>query len=92
MLRRHLTLLWFLDFATVHSYFNIQMSSYSMLEIKSLVSLKNESFLFGWGYTASGVVGEVKFSKNLGAVDHKGGESDCLTDLEFFFEVGRGAR
>ena len=41
-----LTLFWFLDFATVYSYFNIQMCSYLMLEIKSFVSLKNEPFLF----------------------------------------------
>ena len=46
ILRRRLTLLWFLDFATVYSYFNIQLRSYLMLEIKSFVSLKNESFLF----------------------------------------------
>ena len=46
ILRRPLTLLWLLDFATVYSYFNIQLCSYLMLEIKSFVSLKNESFLF----------------------------------------------
>ena len=46
ILRRRLTLLWFLDFATVYSYFNIQLCSYLMLEIKFFVSLKNESYLF----------------------------------------------
>ena len=33
-------------FSTVHWYFNIQMCSYLMLEIKSFFSFKNKSFLF----------------------------------------------
>ena len=40
------TLLWFLDFATMYSYFNVQMCSISLLEIKSFVSLKIEFLLF----------------------------------------------
>ena len=32
-------------FATVYSYFNIQMCSDLMLEIKSFISLRNESFV-----------------------------------------------
>ena len=46
ILRKCLTFLGCLDFATVYSYFNIQMCSYFKLEIKSFVSLKNVSFLF----------------------------------------------
>ena len=53
------------------------MCSYLKLEIKSFVSLKNESFLFWmrvhfkavWG----GGGGEVKSSKILGGGAHKGG-------------------
>ena len=49
----------FLDFATVYSYFNVQMCS--LLEIKSFVSLKNESLLFGQGYISEGESSSPKF-------------------------------
>ena len=55
------------------------MCSYLMLEIKSFVSLKNESFLF---WTKVYFKGGVKFSKILKEVAHKGVGSP--SDLEFF--------
>ena len=55
------------------------MCSYLMLEIKSFVSLKNESFLF---WTRVHFMGEVKFSKILRGVLTKGAWG--LTDLELF--------
>ena len=69
ILRMHLSLLWFLDFATVYSYFNTQMCSYLMLEIKYFVSLKTEFFLF---WTRIHFKGGVKFSKILRGDAHKG--------------------
>ena len=61
------------------------MCSFLMLEIKSYVSLKNESFpfffFFGRGYISR--EGGVKFSKILRGVAHKGG--GALTDLDFFW-------
>ena len=50
-----------------------------MLEIKSFVSLKSESFLF---WTRVHFMGRVKFSKIFSRVAHKGGGG--LTDLQFF--------
>ena len=52
-----------------------------LLEIKSDVSLKNESLLFLDEGTFQGG-GELKFSKILRGVAHKGGGGG-LTDLEF---------
>ena len=69
--RRHLTLFWFLDFATLCSYLNIEMCSYLTLEIKSFVSLKNESFFF---WTRVHFKGGVKFSKLLRGLIIKEGE------------------
>ena len=66
-------LLRFLDFATVYLYFNIRMCCYLKLERKYFVSLKNESFLF---WTRVHLQGEVKFSKTLRGVSHKGGGSN----------------
>ena len=50
-----------------------------MLEIKSFVSLKSESFLF---LTRVHFMGRVKFSKIFSRAAHKGGGG--LTDLRFF--------
>ena len=61
----------------------LKMVLISLLEIKSFVSLKNESLLF-WTRVHFRV-GGVKFSKILRGVAHKGGG---LTDLEFFFGGG----
>ena len=55
------------------------MCCYLKLERKYFVSLKNESFLF---WRRVHLQGEVKFSKTLRGVSHKGGD---LTDFEFFW-------
>ena len=46
-------------FATVYSYFNIQMCSDLMLEIKSFISLRNESFVDEGTFQGRG--GELSF-------------------------------
>ena len=46
-------------FATVYSYFNIQMCSDLMLEIKSFISLRNESFVDEGTFQGRG--GELNF-------------------------------
>ena len=61
ILKRRLSLLWFLDFATVYSYFNIQLCSCLILEIKSFVSLKNECCFFGQRYILRGELSSPKF-------------------------------
>ena len=66
----------------------LKMVLISLLEIKSFVSLKNESLLF-WTRVHFRV-GGVKFSKILRGVAHKGGGGGGLTDLEFF--LGGGVR
>ena len=64
------------------------MCSYLMLEIKSFVSLQNESFLF---WMRVRYKGGVKICKILigGGGAHKGwgGDGGGLTDLEFFGRV-----
>ena len=63
-----------------YSYFNIQMCSYLMLELKSFVSLKNECFLFRTRVHFNILKGEVKFSKILRGL---------LRGEDFFFWWGR---
>ena len=59
------------------------MCSFLMLEIKSYVSLKNESFPFFLDEGTFQGRGRVKFSKILRGIAHKGG--GALTDLDFFW-------
>ena len=68
--------LWLLDFGTVYSYFNIQLCSYLMLEIKHFVSLKNGSLRF-WT--------RVHFKREeLSFPKFWGGEGGRLVDVDFF--------
>ena len=82
-LRRSLTVLWFLDFATVYSYFNVQMCFHFIVVNKIFCFFKKWVFVFLDEGTFQG--GGVKFSKILRGFAHIGEGSD-----RFRFFLGRG--
>ena len=69
ILRRSLTLLWFLEFATVYSYFKVQVCSYFIVSNKIFCFFQKWVCIFGRGYISRG---KVKFSKILRGLLLKG--------------------